>query len=56
MIDFNAAVEKAAGMLTSAESGYAHRYGSVPLETRMELADRWITLTKILKEEPNSDS
>lgn len=41
------AASEAASWLRFAEAGYKSRYGSVPLETRIELAKCWIDLARI---------
>lgn len=41
------AADEAARLLRSAESGYARKYGTAPLETRIDLARAWIDLARI---------
>jgi hypothetical protein len=41
------AAEEAASWLRFAEKGYRAKYGSVPLETRINLARAWIDLARI---------
>ena len=41
------AVEEAASWLRFAEQGYKKKFGSVPLDTRIELAKAWIDLARI---------
>lgn len=48
------AVREAATMLRWAETGYNHKYGSVPLDTRIELARAWIELAKVEESTPMS--
>jgi hypothetical protein len=41
------AAQEAASWLRFAESGYKSKYGSVPLDTRIDLARAWIDLARI---------
>jgi hypothetical protein len=41
------AADEAASWLKFAEQGYQRKYGSVPLDTRMDLARAWIDLARI---------
>lgn len=41
------AAQEAASWLRFAETGYKAKYGSVPLDTRIELAKAWIDLARI---------
>jgi hypothetical protein len=41
------AAQEAASWLRYAESGYKQKYGSVPLDTRIDLARAWIDLARI---------
>jgi hypothetical protein len=47
------AAEEAASWLRYAESGYKQKYGSVPLDTRVDLARAWIELARIEAAKPS---
>lgn len=47
--------EEARLLLKWAEKGYDQRYGSVPLDKRIELAQAWIDLARITHEKEVAD-
>lgn len=51
MITKQEAAEEAATMLRWAEKGYNRKYGSVPLETRVTLAQAWTDLARVIEPE-----
>jgi hypothetical protein len=43
------AIAEAARWLNRAADGHERKYGSVPLDTRLELADRWTALARVIE-------
>jgi hypothetical protein len=48
--------EEARLLLKWAEKGYNHKYGSVPIDTRITLAQAWIDLARITNSAEEGES